>query len=375
MSGDRFTALAAAPIRALKAYDPGHDILALRARFADRGLTELGSNENSLGPSPLVAAALQAQLADLYRYPDPLGGRLKQALSALHGVAPAQIVLGNGSHELLMQLAQVFAGAGDEVLMSQYGFAVYAIAAAAVGASVVQAPALPADAAMALGHDLEAIAAAVGPRTRLIYLCNPNNPTGTWFPRADLAAFLDGLAHEVVVVVDEAYQEYVDEPDAGSALALLPRHPRLLVARTFSKAYGLAGLRAGYVVGHPELVALIERVRESFNLNLFALAGAEAAIGDQAHIARVCRANACERDWLADELRARGFATANSQTNFVLSRFGARCAAIEAGLLERGVVLRPMRGYGLPEYLRITVGQRDENLRLLAALDTVLAAC
>ena len=369
-----FESLAAAPIRALRAYDPGHDIVALRRRHAPQPLIELGSNENPYGPSPGVIAALQRALPELYRYPDPLGGDLKRALGAVHGVEPGQIVLGNGSHELLMQAAQVFAGPGDEVLMSQYGFAVYAIAAAAVGASVVRAPALAADAQMSLGHDLDALATALGPRTRLVYLCNPNNPTGTWFSRPALQQFIERLPEHCVLVVDEAYAEYADAADYASALPLLAAHPRMLVMRTFSKAYGLAGIRVGYALGHPELVALFERVRESFNVSLLSLAAAEAAVADPAHLAYVRQRNASERDWLAAELRARGFATADSQTNFLLCRFGAECAAIEAELLQRGVVLRPMAGYGLPEYLRITIGRRDENRALLAALDGK-AAC
>ena len=364
-----FDSLAAAPIRALRSYDPGHDLVALRRRHAPLPLIELGSNENSYGPSPAVVAALQRALPELFRYPDPLGGDLKRALGDLHGVEPRQIVLGNGSHELLMQTAQVFAGPGDEVLMSQYGFAVYAIAAAAVGASVVQAPALAAESPMPLGHDLDATAAAITPRTRLIYLCNPNNPTGTWFGRRALERFLTRLPEHCVLVVDEAYAEYVDAEDYASALGLLAGQPRMLVMRTFSKAYGLAGIRVGYAVGHPQLVALLERVRESFNVSLLSLAAAEAALGDPAHLTHVRQRNANEREWLVGELRERGFPTAASQTNFVLTRFGAECAALEADLLRQRVVLRPMVGYGLPEYLRITVGRRDENRALLAALD------
>ncbi len=364
-----FASLAAAPIRALRAYDPGHDLVALRRQHAPLPLIELGSNENSYGSSPAVVAALQGILPSLYRYPDPLGGELKRALGDLHRLSPEQIILGNGSHELLMQAAQVFAGPGDEVLMSEYGFAVYAIAATAVGASVVQAPALPAQGRMPLGHDLDALAQRIGPKTRLIYLCNPNNPTGTWLDRHALQRFIAQLPAQVVLVVDEAYAEYVDADDYQSALPLLPSQPRLLVMRTFSKAYGLAGIRVGYALGHPQLIALLERVRESFNVSLPSLVAAEAALSDQAHVASVRQRNATERDWLASELRARGFATADSQTNFLLCRFGPECGDIEADLLRQRVVLRPMAGYGLPEYSRITVGRRDENRVLLAALD------
>ena len=364
-----FVRLAQPAFQRLKAYDPGHDLVALRRGSAGRELIELGSNENSYGCSPTVVPAIRAALADVYRYPDPLGGDLKRALAAHWSIEPAQIILGNGSHELLMQIAQVFAGPGCEVVASQFGFAVYAIAAQAAGARFVAAPALPADAAIPRGHDLDAIAAAVGADTRIVYLCNPNNPTGTWFARRELEAFLDGLTHDCLVVVDEAYNEYVDEPDIGTAVALLPRHPRLIVARTFSKAYGLAGLRIGYALAHPDLIAVLERVRESFNVNNLGLAAAEAALGDPLHVKHVRERNALERDWLADELGGRGFPAGPSQTNFLLVDFGADCARIEASLLKQGVVPRPMAGYGLPQHLRITVGRRDENLALLQALD------
>ena len=369
-----FGALANAPIRNLQAYDPGHDIPALRARFgASGGLLELGSNENCYGPSPAVQAALARQSGLLHRYPDPAGKALKSAIAALHGVSVAEIALGNGSHELLMQLAQVFAGPGDEILVSRYGFAVYPIAARAVGADLVVAEAFPPAAGMPLGHDLDALAAAIGPRTKLVCFANPNNPTGTWFTTEALAAFLDKVPAQVLVLADEAYIEYATEPGLSSALGLRARHPNLIVSRTFSKAYGLAGLRAGYLIADPALVALLEPIRESFNLNCLALAAAEAALSDSAHLASVREANATERAWLATELAGLGLRVLPSQTNFLLVHFGARTAAIERALLAQGIILRPMAGYGLAEYLRVTVSDRAENGRLLAVLAQVLA--
>ena len=366
-----FAERATAGVRGLRAYDPGHDLVALRRRFADRVLVELGSNENPYGASPAVRAAVLDTLHQLHRYPDPLGGDLKRALSAKLGVPSAQLLLGNGSHELLMQLAQVFAGPGDEVVASQYGFAVFALAAQAAGATLRIAPALPRTHAMPRGHDLDAIAAAITPATRLVYVANPNNPTGTWFGGKALAAFLRRVPPEAIVVVDEAYAECADAPDYASALGLLPAHPNLVVTRTFSKAYALAGLRAGYAVAHPGLVAVMERVRESFNVNGVALAAAEAALGDTAHLTWTLARNAEQRAVLADALRSRGLFVHPSQTNFILVEFGDDAARIEAALLERGVVLRPMGGYGLPTCSRITVGTADENRRLLAALDAV----
>ncbi|UHQ21263.1 histidinol-phosphate transaminase [Lysobacter sp. 5GHs7-4] len=368
-----FATRAQAGVQRLRAYDPGHDLVALRRRFGAEQLVELGSNENPYGPSPRAKEAVLAQLDQLHRYPDPLGADLKRALAAKHGVTTAQILLGNGSHELLMQLAQVYAGPGDEVVFSRYGFAVFALATQAAGASMRIVEALPRDAAMPAGHDLDAIAAAVGPATRLVYVANPNNPTGTWFGRDALRAFLAKLPAETIVVLDEAYAEMADAPDFGSAVELLATHPNLAVTRTFSKAYGLAGLRVGYLLAAPGLVAVMERLRESFNVNGPALAACEAALADEAHLASACARNAEQRAALSAALGERGLRVFPSQTNFVLVEFGADTARIEAELIARGVVLRPMGGYGLGDCLRITVGDADENRRLLAALDAVRA--
>ena len=366
-----FQMLAQPGIRGLRAYDPGHDLVALRRAAAQPPL-ELGSNENPYGASPAARQAVVEALATLHVYPDPLGGDLKRALARHHGVDTAQILLGNGSHELLMQFAQVFAGAGDEVVASQYGFAVYALAAQAAGATLQLAPALARDAPMPRGHDLDALRAAITPRTKLVYLANPNNPTGTWFSAADFDAFLRQIPPQVLVVVDEAYAEFVDAPDYASALPLLAQHPNLIVTRTFSKAYALAGLRVGCALAHPALIAVMERVRESFNVNAAGLAAAEAALADAAHLAAGVAGNRVQREALSKALRQRGLVVSPSQTNFLLVEFGAQTAAIEAGLLARGVILRPMGGYGLGDCLRITVGTESGNARLLAALDEVL---
>lgn len=366
-----FDALAQPGIRGLRAYDPGHDLVALR-REAAEALTELGSNENSHGPSPKALAAACAAIVEAFRYSDPLGGDLKRALAAKHGVETSQILLGNGSHELLMQFAQVFAGPGDEVVASNHGFAVYALAAQAAGAKLVLAESQPRDAVMPLGHDLDAIAASVTDRTKLIYLANPNNPTGTWFDASAFDAFIKQIPANVIVVVDEAYAEYVDAADWRSATDWLSLHANLIVTRTFSKAHALAGLRIGYALGHADAIAVMERVRESFNVNGPALAAAEASLADEAHLQASVGKARVERKALANELSARGLKVWSSQTNFLLVEFGGDTANIEQQLLLHGVVLRPMAGYGLPECLRITVGTADENARLLSALDAVM---
>ncbi len=369
--GDWAVRLAQPSIQRLRAYDPGHDLVALRRAAGPGGLVELGSNENPYGPAPGVRAAAERALATAHVYPDPYGGDLKRALAARHGVDVAQIVLGNGSHELLMQLGQVFAGPGVDVVFPQYGFAVFAIATAAAGANAVVVPALPADAAMPRGHDLEALRAAVTPATRLLFIANPNNPTGTWVGACALARFLDAIPAHVVVVVDEAYAEIADAPDYASALSLLPRHPNLVVTRTFSKAYALAGLRVGYAIASAEVASVLERVRESFNVNGVALAAAEAALADEQHLRTTGAENARQRERLAAALRERGWRVGPSQANFLLVDFGAHAAAVEAGLLRQGVVPRPMGGYGLPQCLRISVGDAVGNRRFLAALDSL----
>jgi histidinol-phosphate aminotransferase len=358
-----------AAVGRLRAYDPGHDLPALRARFGSHGLAELGSNESPFGPSPRVLEALAAiDATTLLRYPDPLGLRLRSALASTNGVAVDEIVLGNGSHELLMLLGQCFAGPGDEVVFSEFGFAVFAIATAAVGASPVRVAARALEDSMPRGHDLDSLAAAVGPQTRLVFLANPNNPTGTTFTRAELERFLAQVPSGVPVVVDEAYAEYVDDPAVGSALELRARFPNLIVTRTFSKAYGLAGLRVGYAIADRAVIDIVNRLRESFNVNAIALALAEAALGDPAHVAHVREATRADRDALAAQIGAMGVFVHPSSTNFVLADFARDAASIEQVLLERGVVVRPMAGYGLPTCLRINTGTAGDHARLLEAM-------
>lgn len=361
-------ALANRATRALRAYDPGHDLPALRRRFGG-ALAELGSNENPLGPSPRATAAISAALPHILRYPDPKGGALKAALASHLGIDAASITLGNGSHELLMLIAQCFADADTSILFSEFGFAVFPIATAATGAQALQVPALPPDhAQMPCGHDLQAMAAALRADTRIVYLANPNNPTGTWFDDAALERFVAAVPATTLVVIDEAYHEYVDAPGLSGALPLLARYPNVIVTRTFSKAYALAGLRIGYALSDPAVADMLERLRESFNVNALALVAAEAALSDAEHVARVREWNGAEREWLGQRLRERSLRVFPSQTNFVLVDFGRDSAEVERILFERAAIVRPVSGYGLPHCLRISVGSRAENDRLLDAL-------
>jgi histidinol-phosphate aminotransferase len=367
-SGFDATRLANAATRALRGYDPGHDLPALRERFGAR-IAELGSNENPLGPSQRALLAMRAALEESFRYPDPRGGALKAALADHLDVEVERIALGNGSHELLMLLAQCFADPSHSIVYSQYGFAVFPIATAAAGARAVCVRALPREHSGApYGHHLPAMANSVRADTRIVYLANPNNPTGTWFDDAALADLLAVVPRDVLVVVDEAYHEYVDAPGLSTALRFTAEYPNLIVTRTFSKAYGLAGLRIGYLVAHPSVVEIIERLRESFNVNAVAQAGASAALADQEHLARSRETNKTEREWLRGELQSRDYRCLPSQTNFLMIDLGRDAFDLERRLFERGVIVRPMGSYGLQQTVRITVGSHAENERLLGTL-------
>ncbi len=376
MAAPDFARLAAPGIRGLASYDPGHDIVALRHQAGEQGLLELGGNESAWGPSLLAMAALRAELDTLELYPDPRGGVLKHALANAFGLSREQILLGNGTHELLMQVAQVFAGPSRPVLVSRYCFAVYPLAAQAANASLEIVEALPAShPTQPRGHDINAMIEALRPNTGVVMLANPNNPTGTWLSLADIERLLQAAGPDTLVVLDEAYGEFLDQPGCGTALSLLAKYQNLLVTRTFSKLHGLAALRVGALLAAPGLVAVMERVRESFNVNSPGLAAAAAALGDQTHIGGVLRETAGHRAALALELAERSTLVHPSQTNFLLVDFGSpeRAAAIDAGLLARDIVVRPMRGYGLPQCLRITVGRVEQNARLVNAIDAVLA--
>ncbi len=362
------TRLANPPFANPRAYDPGHDLVALRARFGPQ-LAELGANENPRGPGPAARRALQQALTSVHRYPDPACGELRRALAAELDVAPDELVFGNGSHELLMQLGQVFAAPGKSVVFSRYGFAVFPLSAMAAGAPAIAVPALPADHASApLGHDLDAMAGAVREDTVMVFLANPNNPTGTWFDREALEKFLQAVPEHVLVVVDEAYSAYFCHEGGFSALDLRRDFPNLIVTRTFSKAHGLAGLRVGYLVAHASVCRVLEGVRENFNVGVLAQAAARASLADRDWLRAGIEANRVQRQRLADGLAARGWPSLPSRTNFLLVDCHGEAASLEAVLRSAGVVVRPVDAYGLPGYLRISVGSEAENQRLLEAL-------
>lgn len=360
--------LAVPGVRELKPYTPGKPTSELEREYGVRDSIKLASNENPLGASPMAIEAIRGELDELWLYPDANGYFLKQALAERHDVDPACITLGNGSNDVLVFLAQVFLRPGLEAVFSQYCFAVYPIATQMVGATARVAPALPSDHVMPLGHDLRALYERIGPDTRLVFVANPNNPTGTWLDGARLEDFVASLPPQVICVVDEAYTEYAESDRLGDASTWLARFPNLVVTRTFSKAYGLAGLRVGYALSNPGVADLLNRVRPAFNVNSLALTAARAALADQAFIERSREVNSRGMNELATGLEALGARVIPSAANFILAEFDRSGAELNERLLRAGVIVRPVANYGLDNYLRITIGTTEQNQRVLSAL-------
>jgi histidinol-phosphate aminotransferase len=356
-------------IRQLHPYSPGKPVEELERELGIKNAIKLASNENPLGCSPRVHEVLQSASEHVELYPDANAYYLKQRLAHKLGVAENQITIGNGSNDVLDLVARSFLDASTEAVYSQYAFMVYAMVSQACGAQARVAAARAPDATQAYGHDLDAMLALIGDRTRLVFIANPNNPTGNWLLRDELEAFLDAVPEHIAVVIDEAYFEYVDIDGYPNALHWLERYPNLVVTRTFSKIYGLAGLRIGYAVSSPELCELFNRVRQPFNGNALALAAARAALDDEAFVeqSRLCNHQGLQR--MLYGFAERGLYCMPSAGNFVTVRFGERSAAINQGLLERGVIVRPVANYDLPQFLRISVGTGEQIERLFAALD------
>ena len=333
---------------------------------------KLSSNESALGPSPKAQAAYRELAGALHRYPDGGATELRTALGSLHVIDPDRIVCGNGSDELLQLLAHAYAGPGDEVIYSRHGFLVYALATLAVGATPVVAPEID------YTVDVDAILSRVTERTRIVYLANPNNPTGTYIPRGELCRLWGGLPEHVVLVIDSAYAEFVAADDYDSGLELAGMAPNVAMTRTFSKAYGLAALRLGWAYAAPAIIDVLHRIRGPFNANAAALAAALAALEDQDHVVRTRRHNDQCLDALAARLGAAGLHVVPSVCNFLLVRFpnesGRDAAAADRFLTDRGIVARRMEPYHLADCLRITVGLEAENEAVAQALEAFMAA-
>ncbi|MDP1897243.1 MAG: histidinol-phosphate transaminase [Sulfurimicrobium sp.] len=355
-------------VRAIAPYQPGKPIaeLAREMHLAEEDIVKLASNENPLGASPRALAAMENVLMEIARYPDGNGFLLKSALADKHCVELNQIVLGNGSNDLLELAARAFLAPGTSAIYSQYAFAVYPLATQAAGARGIETPARD------YGHDLKAMLEAISDDTRIIFIANPNNPTGTLLGGAELEHFLDQVPHTVLVVLDEAYTEYLPEAQRSHSLAWLKKYSNLLITRTFSKAYGLAGMRVGFALGHPEVIGLLNRVRQPFNVNSLAQAAAVAAMQDEAFLEECVEINRSGMEQITTGLTQMGLDYIPSAGNFVAVKVG-NAAAVNHSLLEQGVIVRPIASYGMPEFLRVSIGLKAENVRFLQALEHSLA--
>jgi len=354
-------------VRAIAPYQAGKPIeeLARDHGLQPARIVKLASNENPLGMPESARRAVEAALPELGRYPDSNGFELKAALSRRLGVPAEWITLGNGSNDILEAAAAVMLAPGRSCVYAQHSFAVYPLATMARGARSIVVPARD------YGHDLDAMLAAIEAQTRLVFIANPNNPTGTFVAADALAAFLARVPATVVVVLDEAYNEYLPPALRHPSIDWVRRFPNLLVSRSFSKAYGLAGLRMGYGVAQPELTDLLNRVRQPFNTNSLAQAAAIAALADEGFVARSVEVNRQGMAQLTAAFDRLGLRYLPSFGNFVLAQVGDG-SAVYQGLLRRGVIVRPVANYGLPQWLRVTIGLKEENDRFIAALREVL---
>jgi len=366
--------LCAPGVRGLKPYEPGKPSSELQREFGAKDVVKLASNENPLGPSPKAIAAVRDAVANLAIYPDGQTHELRLAIAKKHALAPECITFGDGSDQNIEFLARTFLQPGYNVVISRHAFAVYAIVAQAVGATVHFAAAHPVTHPRTpYGHDLDAMLACIDERTRLVCIANPNNPTGTWLDRTSLLQFLERLPQKALVVVDEAYSEYVQEPEYPDCSQWLQQFPNLVVTHTFSKAYGLAGLRIGYSLSHPRVAELLNRIRQPFNVNNLAQAGAMAALSDSEHLKNTLQSNRAGKRQLESGLQALGLNWIPSICNFLTVDFKKPALAIYEALLREGIIVRPVHNYDLPNHLRITIGLPDQNARLLQALKKVLA--
>ena len=359
-------------VRALAPYQGGKPISEVAREFGldESSIVKLASNENPLGLSPYAVQAMQSAMADIGRYPDANGFELKSAITAKYEVPSEWITLGNGSNDILELATRALVEPGQSAMYSQYSFVVYALAAQAAGARAIVVPAIE------HGHDLVGMAAAITDDTKIVFIANPNNPTGTFVSEKEIESFLKKVPPHVVVVLDEAYNEYLPKDLQYESIAFVRRYPNLLVTRTMSKAYGLAGLRVGFGIAQPTITDLLNRVRQPFNVNSMAQAAAVAALGDTEFLNRTAAMNAAGYQQLTQAFSEMGLKYVPAFANFVLVRVGEDHDAgvrVNLALLKRGVIVRPVTNYGLPQWLRVSIGLREENSAFIEALKHVLA--
>jgi len=350
-------------------YQPGRPIeeVARELGMPAARFIKLASNENPLGPSPKATAAMREVIANLHLYPDGNAFYLKQALAKKLGVQTANLILGNGSNEIIEFIGHAYMGPGVDVVVSQYCFAVYPLVTKLFGANLITVP------AKEYGHDLAAIAQAITPNTRVVFVANPNNPTGTLASKADLRRFVDAMPANVLLALDEAYIEFLDDPADFVSEIREGKRTNVVIMRTFSKIFGLAGLRLGYGIAHPELIAAFEKIRQPFNINAIAQAGALAALGDEEHMERTRTNNSAGLRYFETACAGLNLPIIPSSANFILVKVGDGQSVFNA-LQRAGVITRPMGGYQLPEWIRISIGTPAENERCLVALKRVLPA-
>ncbi|MDD6911638.1 histidinol-phosphate transaminase [Actinobacillus minor] len=353
-------------VKSLSPYQAGKPIEELERELGITNIIKLASNENPFGFPESAKQAIINQLNDLTRYPDANGFELKAAVSKKFGVAPNQVTLGNGSNDLLELFAHTFAGEKDEIIYSQYAFIVYPLVTKAINAVAREIP------AKNWGHDLDGFLAAINEKTKLIFIANPNNPTGNFLTEAEVERFLAQVPENVIVVLDEAYTEFTAENERLNSFGLLQKYPNLIISRSLSKAYGLAGLRIGYAVSNPEIADLLNRVRQPFNCNSLALASAVAVMNDDEFVKKVAENNRLEMARYEAFCQAQGLEYIPSKGNFITIDFKQPAAPIYEALLREGVIVRPIAGYGMPNHLRISIGLPEENDRFFKALIKVL---
>jgi histidinol-phosphate aminotransferase len=360
--------LTAPGISSLTPYQPGKPMEELERELGITDIIKLASNENPFGPSPKAKAAAQQSLDEVSRYPDGNGFALRQALARHHDVNADCITIGNGSNEILELVARLFLVPGTQSMFSQHAFAVYPIVTQSAGAEAVVVPVQK----ESLQVDLYGMLTKLSDRVRVLFLANPNNPTGTWLPADELRTFIEKIPPQVVVVIDEAYFEYVDKPGYASAVDWVDDFPNLVVTRTFSKIYGLAGFRIGYSVSQPELAELFNRVRQPFNTNLPAQAAAVAALSDDEHLSMSRERNLAGMAQLEKAMTDLGLSFIPSAGNFICINFERDAMPINDALLKQGIIVRPVANYDLPTYLRVTVGSEAENQRFIDVLKEVI---
>lgn len=366
MSDCDLFSLATKGVQSLSPYQAGKPIDELKREYGVTDIIKLASNENPLGPSPKVLSAIKSELADLSRYPDGNAFDLKAALAKKHSINVEQITVGNGSNDILELLTRAFVTPEHEVIFSQHAFAVYPIVTQAVGAKAVVVP------AKNWGHDLDAMQQAITNKTKLIFIANPNNPTGTWLDKNELLSFLKAVPKHILVVLDEAYFEFADYAESAkdypNGIKWLNEFSNLIVTRTFSKAYGLAGLRVGYSLSHPDIADVLNRVRQPFNANSLALRAAEEALSDVEYLQSAIKLNAQGMKQLISAFDEMSLDYIDSIANFICVNVGDDAMKVYDDLLYQGVIVRPIANYQMPEYLRITIGTEQENERFILAL-------